>query len=83
LRSEKERAVGTVLGFTFMVIVSFVFMSLFYALLFAFPVMLLWNWLLPHLLGLPEIDFWQAAGLVLLTSILFKSSSYQSDERRG
>jgi hypothetical protein len=46
--------------------------------LMAWPVMLLWNWLIPTIFKLPQIDFWQALGLNLLASILFKSSSYKS-----
>jgi len=34
-------------------------------------VMLLWNWLAPALLGLREITFWQAIGLLALCRILF------------
>jgi hypothetical protein len=34
-------------------------------------VMLLWNWLIPDLFNGPEITFWQAAGLLLLSKILF------------
>ena len=34
-------------------------------------VMLLWNWLLPSILGLPEISFLEGIGLYLLTSVLF------------
>jgi hypothetical protein len=37
--------------------------------------MWLWNWLMPTMFGLPEITFWQAVGLNLLSTILFKSSS--------
>lgn len=33
-------------------------------------VMLLWNWLMPHLFGLPEIGICEAAGLMLLLSLL-------------
>ena len=33
--------------------------------------MWLWNWLMPAILGLPEISFWQSVGLFLLTSFLF------------
>lgn len=40
-----------------------------------FPVMLLWNWLMPVIFGLPTISFWQAIGLSVLSSILFKSNS--------
>lgn len=48
------------------------------ALLLAFPVMLLWNWLMPVIFGLPAISFWQALGLNLLSGFLFKSSSTSS-----
>jgi len=38
------------------------------------PTMLLWNWLAP-IVGLGAITFWEAAGLNILCSILFKSIS--------
>ncbi len=41
-------------------------------LLFGAPLMLLWNWLMPEIFGLPYIGFWQACGLQLLATILFK-----------
>lgn len=42
--------------------------------LLGFPLMWLWDWLMPTLFGLPTITFWQACGLNFLCSILFKSS---------
>ena len=46
----------------------------------------LWNWLLPPLLGLREITFWQAVGLLALCRILFGGfgfhGSNQSDYQR-
>jgi hypothetical protein len=39
-----------------------------------YPVMLLWNWLMPELFGLREITFWQAIGLNMLSTILFRPS---------
>ena len=41
-------------------------------LLFGAPLMILWNLLMPDIFGLPEIGFWQACGLNLLSAILFK-----------
>lgn len=38
----------------------------------AWPVKLLWNWLMPVIFSLPAISFWQAAGIMLLISILFR-----------
>jgi hypothetical protein len=34
-------------------------------------VMLLWNALLPRITGLPPVNFWEAAGLLILARILF------------
>jgi hypothetical protein len=36
-------------------------------------VMKLWNWLLPGLLGLRQITFWQGLGILVLCRILFGS----------
>ena len=44
------------------------------ALLLAIPVWLLWNWVAVTVLGLKVITLFQALGLTLLCSILFKSS---------
>ena len=41
-------------------------------MLFGYPTMLLWNWLMPTIFNLPTIVFWQACGINLLASILFK-----------
>jgi len=41
-------------------------------ILFGAPLMVLWNWIMPTIFGLPEIGFWQACGLQLLATILFK-----------
>jgi len=50
-------------------------------------VMLLWNWLMPDIFGLPSVSYWQAWGLLVLFWILFKSwsfkdSDHSSDRRR-
>lgn len=34
-------------------------------------IMLLWNWLVPHLFSGRQITFWQALGLFLLARVLF------------
>lgn len=47
-----------------------------FAILFALPTMLLWNWALePAVEGVNQIGFLQAMGINLLAGILFKSSS--------
>ncbi len=57
------------------------------ALVFAFGylVMRLWNALMPDIFGFKEISYWQAWGLFLLSSILFKgfgSGGHARSERR-
>jgi membrane protein required for beta-lactamase induction len=47
--------------------------------LLGYPLMLLWNWLMPVIFGLPEITFWQAIGLNFLSTILFKSTTIKKD----
>ena len=42
------------------------------SLLLAWPFSLLWNTLVPKIFGFPTISFWEAVGLMLLTSILFR-----------
>jgi hypothetical protein len=44
-------------------------------------VMLLWNWVVPALFGLPRISFWQAVGLFVLCHLLFKA--HVSGRARG
>lgn len=43
------------------------------AFLIGFPMMWLWNWLMPVLFGLKVITFWHALGLYLLAGFLFQS----------
>jgi hypothetical protein len=40
--------------------------------LFGLIVMLLWNWLMPDIFGLKRLNYWQAWGLLILCTILFK-----------
>lgn len=51
-----------------------VFVMLLLTLVFVWPVQLLWNELMPALFGCPEISFWQAWGLMILCSLLFKGN---------
>lgn len=43
--------------------------------LFAYPTMLLWNWLAPMLSRgfLPTLNFWQTWGLMILIDLLFSN----------
>jgi hypothetical protein len=53
-------------------ILSIIGIMILVVILFGYPTMLLWNWLMPTIFNLPYITFWQACGINLLASILFK-----------
>jgi len=55
-------------------IAAFIGMIAILIVLLGYPVMLLWNWLMPELFHLSEVTFWQAIGLNLLCTILFRPS---------
>lgn len=44
-------------------------------------VMALWNWVMVSIFGLPAISFWLAWGLMILCSILFKSTARISTKK--
>lgn len=46
-----------------------------FSLLISLPVMLLWDWLMPLLFGLPTITWLQSWGILVLSSMLFKSTA--------
>jgi hypothetical protein len=49
--------------------------------LLGWVVMLLWNWLIPEIFGLPSVSYWQAWGLLVLCWILFKSWGFKDNDR--
>ncbi len=59
------------IGFIFGVLIT-VFLT---ALLAAVPFYVLWNWLMPEIFALKTLTFWQSFGLLLLSNILFKSTT--------
>ena len=65
---EKIIAKGTLIGGVLIVAVLAGF-------LVAFPVMFLWNWLMPSIFDLREITFLEAWGLFALSTVLFKNNS--------
>lgn len=48
------------------------------SLVFAWPIQLLWNWLVPLLFAGPKITVFQAFGLELLSGLLLGRSSYNN-----
>jgi hypothetical protein len=55
----------------------------FFALLFGYIVMLLWNWLMPEIFSLGMITFWQAVGLILLARLIFGGFKHGGDEHKS
>lgn len=47
----------------------------------SFPVMWLWNWLMPIIFELPKITIWQAIGLSFLARLLFGASSVKASKK--
>jgi hypothetical protein len=60
-------------------IIMGVALLIFVAALMSLPVMLLWDWLMPTIFGLPEITWFQAWGLLFLCGLLFKSNTAEKD----
>lgn len=61
-------------------VVLIVVVVAFFAIVFAFPTMWLWNWLMPLIFGLTKITVWQALGLNLLTGLFFRTSVYRPNK---
>lgn len=85
IKSEGIPKVLMIIGMVILGVIGFSAL----ALLFGIFVKLLWNALMPVIFGLPEISFWQAVGLAILSHMLFgchqaehhKSKSKKERER--
>ena len=55
----------------FLIVIGLLFLS---AVILAFPTMFLWNWLMPKLFSVTQIDLYEAMGINFLANILFKSN---------
>lgn len=64
----------------FTIIIMVVIIALVFMLIFCYPMMLLWNWLMPVIFGLPTITFWQMLGLQVLFSFLFKPNHINTNK---
>lgn len=52
-------------------IIGGIFLFCLAIVLFGYVTMYLWNWIMPYLFHLPEVSFYMAIGLVILSKILF------------
>lgn len=50
---------------------SILAMSIGFSILLTYPVMWLWNWLMPAIFGFKTLTFWQAFGLTMLANMIF------------
>jgi hypothetical protein len=64
MNNDIIETIGSVLAAILMIVLV--------ALILGFPLMWLWNWLMPGIFNLPEITFWQALGLNVLSTLLIK-----------
>lgn len=60
-----------------------IFQSLFLAIIFGIFVMLLWNALLPDLFKLPQIDYLQSVGLIILARLIFGGVFFQYGHKKS
>ncbi|MBO4691310.1 MAG: hypothetical protein J5604_00875 [Bacteroidales bacterium] len=60
-----------------MMYVAVLLLMMLWSLFWAWPVKLLWNWLIPAIFGLGKITFFQAFGLKLLSCIVLGTVKFK------
>lgn len=55
----------------FFKVVFMIIAIIFFLLLFGYGFMLLWNWLMPDVFGLPLLTYWKAVGILVMAKLLF------------
>lgn len=66
-------------------VIGGIVLAILFAFIFGYFVMLLWNWLMPTLFGLAEINYWMAFGLIVLARLIFGNfgpGHHKPDERK-
>lgn len=71
----------SVLSFTAVSIIAIIMMLL-WSLVLAWPVQLLWNWLVPGIFGLGKITFFQAFGLKVLFGLVLGKVTIEDKRKR-
>ena len=66
---------------TILLTLGTIVLSLAFALLFAFPEMWLWNWLIPDIFNGPEVTYWQMVGLHFLCVLMFPKVSVNNNNK--
>jgi len=75
-KSDKSEIVSNIIA----IVVKVLIIVLILSFLSAFPVMWLWNWLMPVIFNLPTITVWQALGLELLIGLLWGGRYYYNNK---
>ena len=73
-------ATKSILTFTLMHLVTILLIV--WSLILAWPFQLLWNWLVPTILGLGKISFLQAFGFKLLLGLIFGRVSFNETRKK-
>ncbi len=71
----------SVLTFTAVSIIAIIMMIL-WSLVLAWPVQLLWNWLVPGIFGLGKVTFFQAFGLKVLFGFVLGKVNIEDKRKR-
>lgn len=65
----------------FILLLSAIIVIGIYALLACYPLMWLWNWLMPTIFGLPTITTTQAMGLIVLSTLLINPLTFKYSDK--
>ncbi len=55
----------------FVKVLVMIIAAIIFLLLFGYGFMLLWNWLMPDVFGLPNLTYWKAVGILVMAKLLF------------
>lgn len=72
----------SVLSFTAVSVVA-IFIMVVWSLVLAWPLQLLWNWLVPGIFGLGRITFFQAFGLKVLLGLTLGKMTIEDKRKKG
>ena len=78
---NKHFKTESVLTFTLMPLVA-ILLLIVWSLILAWPMQMLWNWLVPTIFGLGKITFLQAFGLKLLLGLTFGRVSFNDNRTK-
>jgi hypothetical protein len=62
----------------FLTFISIIIGGILLSLLFGWFVMLLWNWLMPFIFGLPTLSFWQCVGFMIMIRLIVPNATVKT-----